>query len=100
MTPPCAKWLELLLSALARYGSHLGKLDFSAQRSAASAATVAVDEGGWEERVVQRCLCGSLPVFVRGAPFSRTGCVCFITAGPITKLFAWGGGEESGGHVL
>jgi hypothetical protein len=26
-------------------------------------------------------------------------CVCFITAGPITKLFAWGG-EESGGHVL
>ena len=20
-------------------------------------------------------------------------CVCFITAGPITKLFAWGGGE-------
>jgi hypothetical protein len=25
--------------------------------------------------------------------------VCFITAGPITKLFAWGG-EESGGHVL
>jgi hypothetical protein len=26
-------------------------------------------------------------------------CVCFITAGPITKLFAWGE-EESGGHVL
>ena len=26
-------------------------------------------------------------------------CVCFITAGPITKLFA-GGEEESGGHVL
>ena len=26
-------------------------------------------------------------------------CVCFITAGPITKLFACGG-EESGGHVL
>jgi hypothetical protein len=25
--------------------------------------------------------------------------VCFITAGPITKLFAWRG-EESGGHVL
>jgi hypothetical protein len=25
--------------------------------------------------------------------------VCFITAGPITKLFACGG-EESGGHVL
>ncbi len=23
----------------------------------------------------------------------------FITAGPITKLFAWGG-EDSGGHVL
>ncbi len=27
------------------------------------------------------------------------GGVCFITAGPITKLFAWGE-EESGGHVL
>jgi hypothetical protein len=26
-------------------------------------------------------------------------CVCFITAGPITKLFAWGE-EESGGQVL
>ncbi len=26
-------------------------------------------------------------------------CVCFITAGPISKLFAWGE-EESGGHVL
>ena len=27
-------------------------------------------------------------------------CVCvFITAGPITKLFAWGEGD-SGGHVL
>ena len=26
-------------------------------------------------------------------------CVCFISAGPITKLFAWGG-EDSGGHVL
>ena len=25
--------------------------------------------------------------------------VCFITAGPITKLFAWGG-EDCGGHVL
>jgi hypothetical protein len=25
--------------------------------------------------------------------------VCFITAAPITKLFAWGG-EDSGGHVL
>ena len=25
--------------------------------------------------------------------------VCFITAGPITKLFAWVE-EESGGHVL
>jgi hypothetical protein len=25
--------------------------------------------------------------------------VCFITAGPITKLFTWGG-EESGGHYL
>jgi hypothetical protein len=26
-------------------------------------------------------------------------CVCFITAGPITKLCAWGE-EDSGGHVL
>ena len=26
-------------------------------------------------------------------------CVCFITAGPITKLCAWGE-EESGGHML
>jgi hypothetical protein len=26
-------------------------------------------------------------------------CVCFITAGLITKLFAWGE-EESRGHVL
>ena len=26
-------------------------------------------------------------------------CVCFITAGPITKLCAWGEGD-SGGHVL
>ena len=25
--------------------------------------------------------------------------VCFITAGPITKVFAWGG-EGTGGHVL
>ncbi len=30
----------------------------------------------------------------------KTGvCVCFITAGPITKLCAWGE-EESGAHVL
>ena len=29
----------------------------------------------------------------------RHVCVCFITAGPITKLCAWGE-EESGGHVL
>ena len=30
---------------------------------------------------------------------SKSLCVCFITAGPITKLCAWGE-EESGGHVL
>ena len=30
-------------------------------------------------------------------PQSQGRCVCFITAGPITKLFAWGE-EESGGH--
>jgi hypothetical protein len=29
----------------------------------------------------------------------RCARVCFITAGPITKLCAWGE-EESGGHVL
>jgi hypothetical protein len=28
-------------------------------------------------------------------------CVCvFITAGPSTKLFTWGGGGDMGGHVL
>ena len=31
--------------------------------------------------------------------YCSTYCVCFITAGPSTKLFAWGG-EDSGGHVL
>ncbi len=30
---------------------------------------------------------------------SNTIRVCFITGGPITKLFVWGG-EDSGGHVL
>jgi hypothetical protein len=40
--------------------------------------------------LVQRCLHGG------GVPCV---CVCFITAGPITKLCAWGE-EESGGHVL
>ncbi len=34
-----------------------------------------------------------------GHVLRETVCVCFITAGPITKLFA-GGEEESGGHVL
>ena len=34
--------------------------------------------------------------FPMGGPVSVF--VCFITTGPITKLFAWGG--ESGGHVL
>jgi hypothetical protein len=31
-----------------------------------------------------------------------TVCVCcvFITAGPSTKMFTWGGGEDMGGHVL
>ena len=30
----------------------------------------------------------------RGVPVVRVCCcLCFITAGPITKLFAWGGGE-------
>ena len=30
---------------------------------------------------------------------SPHACV-FITAVPVTKLFAWGGGEDNGGHVL
>ena len=35
----------------------------------------------------------------RAVRWVKLVCVCFITAGPITKLFAWGE-EESGGHVL
>ena len=35
----------------------------------------------------------------KAIPLETLACVCYITAGPITKLFAWGG-EESGGHVL
>jgi hypothetical protein len=40
-------------------------------------------------------------ILLTAIPFSALGhgCVCFITAGPITKLCAWGE-EESGGHVL
>jgi len=43
------------------------------------------------------CVC-----FITAGPIIKLfvgWCVCFITAGPITKLFAWGE-EESGGHVL
>jgi hypothetical protein len=29
-----------------------------------------------------------------------TGVCVFITAGPSTKLFTWGGGGDMGGHVL
>ena len=36
---------------------------------------------------------------IRVAKLTLIQCVCFITAGPITKLCAWGE-EESGGHVL
>jgi len=39
------------------------------------------------------------PSTTQAPQMSLKVCVCFITAGPITKLFAWGG-EESGGHVL
>ncbi len=39
------------------------------------------------------------PVLEHRVPVFLIWCVCFITAGPITKLFAWGE-EESGGHVL
>ena len=35
----------------------------------------------------------------RGRHSTIARCVCFITAGPITKLCVWGE-EESGGHVL
>ncbi len=49
-----------------------------------------------------RGLCGCLlithikvshsdPINMGGVSFM---CVCFITAGPITKLFVWGGGGE------
>jgi hypothetical protein len=34
-----------------------------------------------------------------GPDTERRRAECFITAGPITKLCAWGE-EESGGHVL
>ncbi len=40
------------------------------------------------------CLCVVVVCFITVCLY-----VCFITAGPITKLFAWGE-EESGGHVL
>ena len=46
---------------------------------------------------------GTLAFSLRLAPFlpasDSSGCVCFLTAGPITKLCAWGE-EVSGGHVL
>jgi len=42
----------------------------------------------------------SLPPYLpRSTRSLKTMCVCFITAGPITKLCAWGE-EEIGGHVL
>jgi hypothetical protein len=46
--------------------------------------------------LVQSCLCVCL--LLQDLAQSCL-CVCFITAGPITKLCAWGE-EESGGHVL
>jgi hypothetical protein len=61
---------------------------------------------------IQDLYVGAVPIprFIKNNPIHRFSgvcvfisagcvCVCFITAGPITKLFAWGG-EESGGHVL
>jgi hypothetical protein len=40
-------------------------------------------------------VCDDIPAAVKCASVSRWACrklcVCFITAGPITKLFAWGG---------
>jgi hypothetical protein len=41
----------------------------------------------------------SMPGPLNLAEVAEPSCVCFITAGPITKLCAWGE-EESGGHVL
>ena len=53
--------------------------------------------------VVRLTSLGSLTVrTLRGcleAPLACVAHLCFITAGPITKLCAWGE-EESGGHVL
>ncbi len=46
----------------------------------------------WEDFCNGYALNGNLPTGARPR-------VCFITAGPITKLCAWGE-EESGGHVL
>jgi hypothetical protein len=34
-----------------------------------------------------------IPPFKSFVILKLSTCVCFITAGPITKLFAWGGGE-------
>ena len=54
-------------------------------------------KGGWqegEERVRR-----SVNPIPNPDPNPSSADVCFITAGPITKLFAWGE-EESGGHVL
>ena len=69
-------------------------------------ACASVKEGGpgpgEQKRARERVCVQSLllqDLLQSGAP--RNGgrrIVCFITAGPITKLFAWG--EESGGHVL
>jgi hypothetical protein len=44
---------------------------------------------------------GYVCVFIRDIVWKVCVCVCvFITAGPSTKLFTWGGGGDMGGHVL
>jgi hypothetical protein len=48
--------------------------------------------------VIKTKMARSNVVIVASWAHERTVCV-FITAGPITKLCAWGE-EESGGHVL
>ncbi len=59
-----------------------------------------VKEGGGEEGERERERAGEVCVFYYCRTYYKAGrCVCFITAGPITKLCAWGE-EESGGHVL
>jgi hypothetical protein len=44
-----------------------------------------------------KCVC--VCVFITAAPITKLFACVFITAVHITKLFAWGEGGDSGGHV-